>query len=450
MTDIEAARASTRAAGNHRCSGDGSNPNGRDPHPLRAALESLGGSLSRWTVMKEESDPFRMDTPANHRDAEWLAGRITALRVPLPIHVRGLHYALLGQTRPDGSEYVNTDKTWEWLDRVASVARTLNYVDYESISDRRSGEPVLRLWKPPVPRARVYADFEPWVPDADDLTPTVKVEGFTGTQPYHLAIFGEKSSLEPVLGPIAEEYQADLFLATGDLSNTMVYRLAKDADTDGRPLQVFYFSDCDPAGYYMSIVLAHKLSAFQITHFPELDFRLWRVALTPEQVRAHPELPSTPLKDGEQRKDKWRDAFGIDQTEIDAIATLDPDLLRRIAADAIDPFYDPTLGGRVRSARQDWLAEAQQVLDDHISGGSGDMDAVREQVASQLAEMGDQMQELIARVDVDISGIEWPELAVPEHELDGDPTQGGEPLCDSSWSLADRIERLQAAKRYEL
>jgi len=143
MTDIEAARASTRAAGNHRCSGDGSNPNGRDPHPLRAALESLGGSLSRWTVMKEESDPFRMDTPANHRDAEWLAGRITALRVPLPIHVRGLHYALLGQTRPDGSEYVNTDKTWEWLDRVASVARTLNYVDYESISDRRSGEPVL-------------------------------------------------------------------------------------------------------------------------------------------------------------------------------------------------------------------------------------------------------------------------------------------------------------------
>jgi hypothetical protein len=419
-------------------------------HPLRAALEELGGSLTRWTVMKEESDPFRMDTPANHRDAQWLAGRIAALRLTLPIHVRGLHYALLGQVRPDGSEYINTDKTWQWLERVVSVARTLNHVDYESITDRRSDEPVLRLWTPPVPRARVWADFEPWVPDADDLTPTVKVEGFAGLQPYHLAIFGEKSSLEPVLGPIAERYQADLFLATGDLSNTMVYRLAKTAAADGRPLQVFYFSDCDPAGYYMSIVLAHKLNALTITHFPELEFRLWPVALTPAQVRAHPELPSTPLKEGEQRKDKWRDPFGIDQTEIDAIATLDPDLLRRIAVDAIGPFYDGTLDARVDRARRDWLAEAQQVLDEHISDGYGDMDELREQVADQLADMGEQMRELIGSVDVNVGGVAWPTVEIPRHQLNGDPTQGREPLCDSTWPLAERIERLQAAKRYEI
>jgi hypothetical protein len=419
-------------------------------HPLRAALEELGGPLTRWTVMKEESDPFRMDTPANHRDAQWLADRIAALRLTLPIHVRGLHYSLLGQARPDGSEYINTDKRWQWLEQVASVARTLNYVDYESIIDRRSNEPVLRLWTPPVPQPRVWADFEPWVPDAEDLTPTVGVDGFVGSQPYHLAIFGEKSSLEPVLGPIAERYQADLFLATGDLSNTMVYRLAKTAAADGRPLEVFYFSDCDPAGYYMSIVLAHKLNSFQITHFPKLDFRLWPVALTPAQVRAHPELPSTPLKEGEQRKDKWRDAFGIDQTEIDAIATLDPDLLRRIAVDAISPFYDGTLDLRVLRVREAWLTEAQQVLDEHISDGYGDMDELREQVADQLADMGEQMRELIAGVSVRVDGVVWPSIDIPEHGLDGDPTQGREPLCDSSWPLAERIDRLRAAKRYEL
>jgi hypothetical protein len=420
-------------------------------HPLRAALAELGGPLRRWTVMKEESDPFRMDTPANHRDAAWLAAKIAALRVPLPIHVRGLHYALLGQTRPDGSQYINTDKTWQWLERVASVARTLNYVDYESITDRRSEEPVLRLWTPPpTPRVGVYADFEPWVPDVDDLTPTVGVHDFAGSQPYHLAIVGEKSSLEPVLGSIASAYGADLFLATGDLSNTMVYRLAKAADTDGRPLEVFYFSDCDPAGYHMSIVLAHKLSAFKISHFPELEFRLWPVALTPEQVRAHPELPSTPLKDCEQRADRWREAFGVDQTEIDAVATLNPDLLSSIAAEAISPFHDGTLDARVSRAKRAWVAEAQQILDQHISDGYGDMEALRDQVAEQLADKAEEMHNLIASIDVNIGDdIDWPDIEIPEHRLPDDPAQGREPLCDSSWPLAERIDRLRAAKRYE-
>jgi hypothetical protein len=251
-------------------------------------------------------------------------------------------------------------------------------------------------------------------------------------------------------GPIAERYQADLFPATGDLSNTMVYRLAKTAAADGRPLEIFYFSDCDPAGYYMAVLLSHKLGAFQITHFPELDFRLWPVALSPEQVAAHPELPSSPLKEGERRADKWREAFGIEQTEIDAVATLNPNLLRQIAADAIGPFHDGTLNRRVLNAKTRWVAEAQHVLDEHISDGCGDMNDLREQVAGQLAGMGDQMRELIASVNVNVGEVQWPPMQIPEPEFDGDPTQGRAPLCDSSWPLAERIERLQAAKRYEV
>ena len=32
--------------------------------------------------------------------------------------------------------------------------------------------------------------------------------------------------------------------------------------------------------------------------------------------------------------------MGVEQTEIDALASLRPDLLRQIARDAIAPFYD--------------------------------------------------------------------------------------------------------------
>lgn len=43
----------------------------------------------------------------------------------------------------------------------------------------------------------------------------------------------------------------------------------------------------------------------------------------------------------------WRKTWGHEQTEIDALAALRPELLRQIAEDAIRPFYDPTLAQRV-------------------------------------------------------------------------------------------------------
>ena len=49
--------------------------NGQAPHPLRAALDELGGNLDDWTVLAPQRDPFRFDIPANHRNGRWLADR---------------------------------------------------------------------------------------------------------------------------------------------------------------------------------------------------------------------------------------------------------------------------------------------------------------------------------------------------------------------------------------
>ena len=43
------------------------------------------------------------------------------------------------------------------------------------------------------------------------------------------------------------------------------------------------------------------------------------------------------------------------QTEVDALATLQPHVLARIVRKAIAPFYDETLARRVAEARADWL-----------------------------------------------------------------------------------------------
>jgi hypothetical protein len=101
----------------------------------------------------------------------------------------------------------------------------------------------------------------------------------------------------------------------------------------------------------MIISVSRKLQALKALYFGELEFELHRAALTPDQVREHG-LPSTPLKESEKRASRWREAYGVEQTEIDALAALRPNLLARIAHDALGPFFDRSLDRRVWEARE--------------------------------------------------------------------------------------------------
>ena len=150
--------------------------------------------------------------------------------------------------------------------------------------------------------------------------------------------------------------------------------MASDADADGRPLVVFTFSDFDPAGHQMPISIGRKLQALRDLQFPNLSAEVVPVSLTLEQVIAE-RLPTTPVKKKEQRRDKWDQAFGaalreaglvIDrepaQVEIDALATIRPDMLRRITHEKIALYRDETIARRVRAAEAQWRRTAEAFL----------------------------------------------------------------------------------------
>ena len=221
--------------------------NGNGSNGLRAALESAGGSLKDWTVLSPQVDPFRLDTRANHRDAQWLADAITMLRISMPRHLRGLHYVLLGQVKPDGEPYINDHDNWLFLEKAARAARYLDYIPFEWIVDKRNGAPELIKWRPTNPRRYMSVDFDMSVPSLDDLQPRVGVSA-TPQQPYHLVFVGEKDSLDAELGPLARRYGADLFLPTGEITHSHAYIMAKAAAEDPRPMVLMYFADSDPAG----------------------------------------------------------------------------------------------------------------------------------------------------------------------------------------------------------
>jgi len=417
--------------------------------PLRAALEAAmaatGCTMTDLTVLDKSNDPFRVDTPANHRDGGWLATTSAGLGLgDRLIHLRGLHYMVLGMPKPDGIPYANTQKDWLWLSEgAAKAARFLGYIPFDQIVDQRNTPPMIRVFSEPQPRAVISVGLDVQLPDLDDLEPLAMALDFRGVQPYKLVMIGEKSSLEPVLAPVAEFHGADLYLPSGEPSDTMLWRMAKTGAEDGRPMVVLYFADCDPSGWQMPVSVSRKLQAFKASLFPDLEFEVRRVALTPEQVSEH-DLPSTPLKATEKRGSKWRSAMGIEQTEIDALAALRPDLLDRIARDAVAPFYDYGLDRRVQQAHAQWATEANEV----IAAGLDDdeRERIRDEAGARLEELAEEISELRQRLSVDPGEFDLPEIVIPGPELEGVATHP--PLIDSRWPFAEQCQALIRSKAY--
>jgi hypothetical protein len=419
---------------------------------LRAVVEKAraktGTSLAALTVLSTAVDPYRLDTDAGHRDGSWVAEQLNRLLAPgKKIHWRGLHYLLVsttGLTKPDGEPYRNIDSDWVWLvESAGKSARWLGYISFERITDHRNAEPVIFHKAKATPKSAISVGIEVTIPDADDLVPTPVAEGFIERQAFHFVMFGEKASLESILLPIARAKQADLYLPTGEISDTLLHRIAADAAKDGRPLILFTISDCDPAGFQMPISIARKLQAFKDLLFSKLELAVVPVALLPEQVHELG-LPSTPLKDGEKRADRWIEAFSIQQTEIDALMVLHPDTLREMIEAAFEPYFDDTLERRVEAAEFEWLEEAQAAIDAQINPEI--MATVRAQAETKLTELRSAIDDLNEQMNLATDGFTLPAIEVPEPEIDETAERHALVSLDDDFVTATRalIER----KRY--
>jgi len=151
------------------------------------------------------------------------------------------------------------------------------------------------------------------------------------------------------------------------------------------------------------------------------------------------------MKATERRADKWRAAHGVDQTEIDALATLRPDVLGAILRDALDHYYDHTLARRVTEAHLRWREEAQVALEAQLDPGL--LDRIRGDAEEKLADLEEQAAAINDALRIDVGGIELPEFEAPTpaDRVYGSPS----PLIDSAWGYARASRALIARKTYE-
>ena len=421
---------------------------------LRTIIEHAGGSLNDWTVLAAQHDPYRQDTPVNHELGKWFADQLDLHPGPDGRrHLRGLHYALLNSSpiKPDGKPYRNTEDDWKWLsERASKAARWLGYVPFDSIIDARNDQPIIREHERNTDQPWANFSFDPYVSlDAMvSFAPDLTLHQFHCEQRFQLALFGEKSSLEPIVAPIAETLNADLFLGTGELSDTLLHRMASEGAEDGRKLIVFSLSDFDPSGLQMTVSIARKLQAFRDLLFPELSFEVHQVALTVEQVNAL-NLPSEPLKDTELRGDRWREAWGREQTEIDSLVELYPDYLEQLILDAAAPYYDDTLAERVHKAKAAWQRKAQKKIAKALERlALDDLEAEAEQVIedarARLDKIEERARDMMEGVEVENELPPTPKL--PEPNCVGN---GSTVLINSDWTWEDQTTALREHRAYK-
>ena len=161
------------------------------------------------------------------------------------------------------------------------------------------------------------------------------------------------------------------------------------------------------------------------------------------------------MKQTEKRAARWRARWGHEQTEIDALAALRPETLRDIAVDAISRFYDAGLAKRVETARDEYLAEAEDRIREHprheelqqavlatnaaignavrgpeqrlseairqvLSGMQPELQRAHEQVALAFQEFQTRHEQIRRELDE----IELPAIELPEPEID----KGSQPV----------------------
>lgn len=165
-------------------------------------------------------------------------------------------------------------------------------------------------------------------------------------------------------------------------------------------------------------------------------------ALGPEQAREL-DLPSSPLKEGEKRASKWLELYGSEQTEIDALATLQPAELERIARAAVAPYFDADLAEQVRAAEAVWQEQVQieianQVDDDTI----GDLSTRAEAALDELREVNAALSGMSDEIDIS----EPPDLPEADMEAleEAQAERRSSVLIDSDMDFAESVDRLHA------
>jgi hypothetical protein len=425
---------------------------------IKQLSKRTGQRVTDLIALAPANDPFYTGTPNDWAMGEWFAGLWRAFGYRDGVHLRRIHYQVVSQdppvALPNGEPYENTMDCWDLLNMASKAARYLGLVSAAAFVDRRNADAVVYAKQgqasPDVFINAYLGAYNFRFPEFPEL-PSYSVSGYAAFQQYHVEIWCEKSTMNDILLPLCERYQANLQIGSGELSITAALALVSRLQQANRPARIFYVSDFDPAGQSMPVAMSRKVEYFVRTLGLDLDIRVFPVVLTLDQVREY-DLPRTPIKETERRRVGFEGRYGEGAVELDALEALYPGTLATLLDTYMSSYYDVSLEERVQEALEALHVDLKTVADAVYGAHAEQLNALKEEhralkdtFDAQLRGYGQRTKELWQAIRADLR----------EHllDVDGYPVpqpypalEIGEGLYNSAW---DYLEQIVAYKEFQ-
>jgi hypothetical protein len=454
--------------------------NGQASHKyLKALAGEMGADVSDLIALSYDNDPYYIGRPSHRELAEWFQG-IWRQRgfegrggVHLRrVHLRRVHYQLLGAAKHDGRPYENITTDWNYLLKASRYARILGLVNPEDIIDRRNPEPHVYFYRPDDEQEK---GFEPHIPGFDLPAPDTDLLSWleenlkhphlspTGydyddfSQPYHVEVWVEKSTMNDILQPLCEELSTNLAVGVGYMTITSVVALLRRIEASGKPTRILYVSDFDKAGRNMPKAVARQTEFWSAMYAPDADIRLQPIVLTQDQIDKY-DLPSLNIfDDGDEAPD--------DVVELDALEARVPGELASIVRENIERFRDKELSERFTQAKEGAQKMLDEQLAEHLADDIKRLDELKEEARPTIERYERLLEMLAARLERELEPLQVslnevrhaieesvtalePPLPDPPQPVATDPDDDGW-LFDSSREYMDQLKHYKTPKQWQ-
>lgn len=233
----------------------------------------------------------------------------------LRLTVRQLYYQLVARGHIE-----NTVKSYDNILVAVGNARMAGLIDWEGIEDRTRGFISNPHWLdgPHIMRSAASSfQIDMWE-----------------NQEYRLFAVVEKEALAGVLEGICAKWDIPLLPSRGYSSLTTLRDFAKGRIMgQGQKVVILHLGDHDPSGIDMSRDLEDRLRMFSRD---TVDFHFERIALNMDQVRKY-NPPANPAKTTDGRFESYRQQFGVESWELDA---LQPEVMMELISRQADDYID--------------------------------------------------------------------------------------------------------------
>lgn len=220
----------------------------------------------------------------------------------------------------------NNQRSYDKLGSIINDGRLAGLIDWTAIEDRTRELGKNSHWDSP-------ADI------IDSAARSFRLDKWA-EQAHRCEVWVEKDALEGVVEKAARALDVAYFSCRGYTSQTSIWDAGQRLKTYARqgiePV-IIHLGDHDPSGIDMSRDIEDRLKMFMGRHSNKLIFR--RIALNADQVAQY-NPPPNPAKSTDSRYASYRDKYGDESWELDA---LDPSILDALIRKEVAEFRDDDL-----------------------------------------------------------------------------------------------------------